>query len=334
MGVYETLFRFAEVTHKYMGDPTTHPWAQGFPLTTQVPGGPPLPDSIAITAQDRMYPKADGQPPLREATLPSDLTAYRVINGEGDRLPGVVIGYSSGKEQPFRPLPPHLVVQTAQGFEPPENRAISEVRVALPSVRRIVWQRRGRTPYQPGTAILRTCMFDASGQGIEILDFAPRFFHRDRVFRPAQLVRRVRPLFHHDPSRPPVDPVVLVAFSCVAPIQHIDGAVGAVVEVDAAEPGVGGEGHVGFMAGDVAAAFALEPIDVDAAAVEVEGEELAAVFGGPVVAEIDARAAVGVAAAESVVAGAGASLPAVIRQAAALGLGGLEPLVGIPATVE
>lgn len=67
MGVYETLFRFAEVTHKYMGDPGTHPWAQGFPLTTPVPGGPPLPDSVAITAIDRMYPKADGQPPLREA---------------------------------------------------------------------------------------------------------------------------------------------------------------------------------------------------------------------------------------------------------------------------
>jgi aminotransferase len=67
MGVYETLFRFAEVTHKYMGDPGTHPWAQGFPLTTQLPDGPPLPDTIAITATDRMYPKADGQLPLREA---------------------------------------------------------------------------------------------------------------------------------------------------------------------------------------------------------------------------------------------------------------------------
>lgn len=67
MGVYETLFRFADATHRYMGDPGTHPWAQGFPLTTQIPGGPPLPDSIAITATDRMYPKADGQPPLRAA---------------------------------------------------------------------------------------------------------------------------------------------------------------------------------------------------------------------------------------------------------------------------
>jgi len=67
MGVYETLFRFADVTHKYMGDPGTHPWAQGFPLTTRLPDGPSLPESIAITATDRMYPKADGQPPLREA---------------------------------------------------------------------------------------------------------------------------------------------------------------------------------------------------------------------------------------------------------------------------
>jgi aspartate/methionine/tyrosine aminotransferase len=67
IGVYETLFRFAEVTDKYMGDAGTHPWAQGFPLTTPVPGGPPLPDTIQITATDRMYPKADGQPPLRQA---------------------------------------------------------------------------------------------------------------------------------------------------------------------------------------------------------------------------------------------------------------------------
>jgi GH15 family glucan-1,4-alpha-glucosidase len=45
--------------------------------------------------------------------------------------------------------------------------------------------------YDPGTAIVRTQLWDASGQGIELADFAPRFLHRDRVFRPAQLVRRV-----------------------------------------------------------------------------------------------------------------------------------------------
>ncbi len=67
MGVYETLFKFADATSKYMGDVGTHPWAQGFPLTTQLPGGPELPSSVAISAEDRMYPKADGQPPLRAA---------------------------------------------------------------------------------------------------------------------------------------------------------------------------------------------------------------------------------------------------------------------------
>jgi aspartate/methionine/tyrosine aminotransferase len=67
MGVYETLFRFLDATGSYIGDPGTHPWAQGYPITTPLPGGPPLPDRIAISAADRMYPKADGQPPLRKA---------------------------------------------------------------------------------------------------------------------------------------------------------------------------------------------------------------------------------------------------------------------------
>ena len=67
MGVYETLFKFADRTSKYMGDPGTHPWAQGYPLTTQVPGGPPLPAQIDIAATDLKYPKATGEIELREA---------------------------------------------------------------------------------------------------------------------------------------------------------------------------------------------------------------------------------------------------------------------------
>lgn len=48
--------------------------------------------------------------------------------------------------------------------------------------------------YIAGSAIVCTRLFDAAGQGIEVIDFAPRFFHRERIFRPAQIVRRVRPL--------------------------------------------------------------------------------------------------------------------------------------------
>ncbi len=56
---------------------------------------------------------------------------------------------------------------------------------------------RSEQGYDPGTAILRTRQFDDTGQAIEIVDFAPRFLQRDRVFRPAQLVRRIRPLNGH-----------------------------------------------------------------------------------------------------------------------------------------
>jgi GH15 family glucan-1,4-alpha-glucosidase len=48
--------------------------------------------------------------------------------------------------------------------------------------------------YEPNTAVLRTQLFDKRGQGLEITDFAPRFYHRSRFFKPMMLVRRVRPL--------------------------------------------------------------------------------------------------------------------------------------------
>jgi aspartate/methionine/tyrosine aminotransferase len=66
MGIYETLYAFQEACGRAMGDVGTHPWSQGFPLTTQLPGGPPLPDSIPVSSNDRMYPKAWGNVPLRE----------------------------------------------------------------------------------------------------------------------------------------------------------------------------------------------------------------------------------------------------------------------------
>lgn len=60
MGVYETLFKFLDATGKYMGTEGTHPWAQGFPLTTPLPGGPDIPTRIDFTYQDLKYPQATG----------------------------------------------------------------------------------------------------------------------------------------------------------------------------------------------------------------------------------------------------------------------------------
>ncbi len=67
MGVYETLFKFQDATGNYMGDPGTHPWAQGFPLTTQLPDGPALPHSVDFESADLKYPQAAGVEPLRQA---------------------------------------------------------------------------------------------------------------------------------------------------------------------------------------------------------------------------------------------------------------------------
>ena len=60
MGVYETLFKFLDATGKYMGTEGTHPWAQGFPLTTQLPDGPEIPTSITFSNADLKYPPATG----------------------------------------------------------------------------------------------------------------------------------------------------------------------------------------------------------------------------------------------------------------------------------
>lgn len=56
---------------------------------------------------------------------------------------------------------------------------------------------RSEQAYDEGTAVLRTRLFGRHGDAIEVCDFAPRFFSRDRAFRPAMLVRRVRPLAGH-----------------------------------------------------------------------------------------------------------------------------------------
>ena len=67
MGVYKTLFKFQDATGSYMGDPGTHPWAQGFPLTTQLPGGPELPSKVEFASTDLKYPAAAGVDKLKLA---------------------------------------------------------------------------------------------------------------------------------------------------------------------------------------------------------------------------------------------------------------------------
>ena len=53
MGIYETLYAFKEGYGKFMGEEGTHPWSQGFPLTTQLDGGPELPTSVDVNVRAR-----------------------------------------------------------------------------------------------------------------------------------------------------------------------------------------------------------------------------------------------------------------------------------------
>ena len=39
MGIYETLYAFRDSWGAFMGTEGTHPWSQGFPLTTQLKDG-------------------------------------------------------------------------------------------------------------------------------------------------------------------------------------------------------------------------------------------------------------------------------------------------------
>ncbi len=92
MGIYETLYAFRDSFGKFMGSPGTHPWSQGFPLTTPLPGGPELPSSVEVTWEDRLYPKAWGHPLLREAI------ANHYNNFYGSRLtPENVMVFAGGR---------------------------------------------------------------------------------------------------------------------------------------------------------------------------------------------------------------------------------------------
>ncbi|HVY65497.1 MAG TPA: glycoside hydrolase family 15 protein [Gammaproteobacteria bacterium] len=53
---------------------------------------------------------------------------------------------------------------------------------------------RSEQRYLPNTAIVETVLRDGSGGAVKIIDFAPRFHHHRRFFRPVMLVRMLVPL--------------------------------------------------------------------------------------------------------------------------------------------
>jgi len=77
----------------------------------------------------------------------------------GDRLPGAVVGASSGTESKYHRLPAHLILDR-QSWNFPGVHPPTPLRVQTRWIRRVVWQRRATDRIEPGT------LFYADGRRI------------------------------------------------------------------------------------------------------------------------------------------------------------------------
>jgi len=118
MGIYETLYAFKDSFGGFMGTPGTHPWSQGFPLTTRLDqfNGPELPTSVQISPDDRLYPKAWGHPLLRQAIVDMYNTQYK-----SDIVPENVMVFHGGRAAIYNVLAflkPHVQVRISNAEWP------------------------------------------------------------------------------------------------------------------------------------------------------------------------------------------------------------------------
>src|SRR6185436_13088316 len=88
--------------------------------------------------EDRSTPAAPAPPAFVEFT-------------NGDRLPGEVVGFRTGRENPERLLLPHLLVAPAVEVDLPGSTRQEPVPIAARWLRRVVWQRGEDERYRPGT---------------------------------------------------------------------------------------------------------------------------------------------------------------------------------------
>lgn len=115
--------------------------------------------------EPQRIPRIDSQPVLdpgnparwlRDRTHPlPDAPAACIEMHSGDCLPANVLEARSGLETKSDPLPAHLIAEPRIALEPPKDRPLPRLRIDASYVRRIVWQRRRKLDYQPGTVFYR-----------------------------------------------------------------------------------------------------------------------------------------------------------------------------------
>jgi hypothetical protein len=144
------------VTYRY-----TAQWADGTRESADTLGPWNQPKSVPKLGNRELL---DPQRPLRwlvdNSLAPAPAPDAVVEFCGGDCLPGRVIGFRDGTEGAYERLPPHLLVAASVRTAWPERLSHPEVRVTLPWVRRIVWQRVAER-YQPRS------LFFADGRQLE-----------------------------------------------------------------------------------------------------------------------------------------------------------------------
>src|SRR5579875_284261 len=98
-----------------------------------------------------------------------------------------------------------------------------------------------------------------------------------------------------------LDTIGIVTFASVVPIAEEDTAVGTIHQCQATEPGVVGQEKILAMMSDVAGAVPFQHVLIDAVTVQVTHENMMTILVGPIVAEVDHGAGMGVAAAGNIV---------------------------------
>lgn len=211
MGIYETLYAFRDAFGKYMGDPGTHPWSQGFPRTVQLPGGPTIPTSVNVSSDHLKYPKAWGMPALREAVAAyyrrhyrTDVTYENVMIFAGGRPgiaavllflePDIRIRVASTEYTPYFDLlrlfgRPFDAVDSGphNGFAPP----VDELTRAEPPRRHLLLMSNPCNPTgvtRDGAELERIVAAARSGRCGLLIDEAYELFHHE----PVSALRHVR----------------------------------------------------------------------------------------------------------------------------------------------
>jgi len=90
----------------------------------------------------------------RHQSLATDPSAYVEFQG-GDRLAGEVVSWQPESGLAFYQQPAHLVVRPQSEIHPPDEPQLTQVRIGLDWLRRVVWQKGPAEDYRPGTVWLR-----------------------------------------------------------------------------------------------------------------------------------------------------------------------------------